>query len=95
MAAAFSQALLEAPMSEGPPEFTARAAFDEFYASWLPRVYRFAAQRLASAADAEAATRAILEAAVRNRLVGADAAIAIPLLALAKAEIESRLRASA
>jgi ADP-ribose pyrophosphatase YjhB (NUDIX family) len=64
-----------------------RAAFDEFYERWMPRVYRFVARRLRTRAEAEAVTRATLEAAVRAGLAAGDAELATSLLALARAEI--------
>lgn len=95
MAATSPQAPFDIGMSEGAGDFTSRAAFDAFFARWLPRVYRFAAQRLTTSAEAEAATRAILEAAARARLVAAEQDVAASLLAIAKAELARRGVASA
>ncbi len=95
MSAAFSHAPYEAKKSDGTAPLTSRAAFEAFFTRWLPRVYRFAARQLPTQGEAEAATRVILEAAVRARLVGADGEIAIRLLAIARAEIARRRRGSA
>jgi DNA-directed RNA polymerase specialized sigma24 family protein len=92
VAAASPQAPYDIGMREDAGDFTSRAAFEAFFTSWLPRVHRFAARRLATTSEVEAATRAIFEAAVRARLVGANGDVAARLLAIAKAEVARRRR---
>ena len=93
MTATTAQPPFDAPMSRQARPFTERARFDEFFATWFPRVYRFAAVRLRDRAAAEAATRATLEAAIRAGLVGATGGLAWRLLVLAKQEISRARRA--
>jgi DNA-directed RNA polymerase specialized sigma24 family protein len=85
--AAFRHCEFDTEESAPPRQLTSRAAFDEFYERWMPRVYRFVARRLRTRAEAEAVTRATLEAAVRAGFAAGDAEAATSLLALARAEI--------
>jgi DNA-directed RNA polymerase specialized sigma24 family protein len=64
-----------------------RAAFDAFFSRWYPRVYGFAARRLASRELAEGATRATLARALELGLLDTGDERAAVLLALAKEEI--------
>jgi DNA-directed RNA polymerase specialized sigma24 family protein len=80
----------DAEVSAPPRQLTSRTAFDEFYERWMPRVYRFVARRLRTRAEAEAVTRAALEAAVRAGFAAEDAALATSLLSFAGAEIARR-----
>jgi len=77
----------DAEVSAPPQQLTSRVAFDELYERWMPRVYRFVARRLRTRAEAEAVTRATLEAAARAGFAAGDAALAASLLTLARAEI--------
>jgi hypothetical protein len=72
----------------GPCGFTDRTQFDVFFATWFARIHRFAATRLCDRAAAEAVTRAVLERAIRERLVGAGERLAPRLLALLCSEIQ-------
>lgn len=65
----------------------ARAAFEAAYERWLPRVYRFAAARLPSEAEAELVTRRVLERAFGSALFQGVTEPAPGLLALVKAEL--------
>jgi DNA-directed RNA polymerase specialized sigma24 family protein len=87
---AAAQGAFDGGVSAGARGFTARGEFDAFYARWMPRIYAFAVHRTAGRADAEAVTRAVLEAAVRAGLVGADADAAPRLLAQTRLELARR-----
>jgi hypothetical protein len=82
---------LDASVSAPPHARPERARFDAFFAHWFPRLYRLAASQLSESALAESATRAVLAAAVRNGLVGAQGDVGPRLLALARTEI-ARIR---
>jgi hypothetical protein len=88
--AACSQAAFDAEVSAPRAAPVTRAAFEAFFTHWMPRVHRFVAARIASRAEIEAATRAVLEAGIRGGLVAAGPDAGPRLLALAKAEIVRR-----
>jgi len=72
---------------------TARAEFDAFFDTWLPRTYGYAAAQLGDAARAEAVTREVLRRALHTGLAdGGEAAIGRQLLALLKAELATEPR---
>jgi hypothetical protein len=72
---------------------TARAEFDAFYDTWLPRTYGYAAAHLGDPARAEAVTREVLSRALQTGLAsGGQAAIGRQLLALLKAELATEQR---
>jgi hypothetical protein len=81
----------DTPVSAPPHARLERARFEAFFARWFPRIYRLAASQLSETALAESATRAVLAAAVRNGLVGAQGDVGPRLLALARTEI-ARIR---
>lgn len=86
-----THAPFDAPVSAPSRARLERARFDAFFAHWFPRLYRLAASQLAESALAESATRAVLAAAVRDGLVGAQGDVGPRLLALARTEI-ARIR---
>ncbi|MFI5320467.1 MAG: hypothetical protein ACHQ6V_12900 [Myxococcota bacterium] len=91
----FEQAAHDGRVSGCVGALAQRAAFEAFFALWLPRVHRFARARLAVREAAEAATRRALEAAVRAGAVGARGDVAPLVLALAKAAIARQRAATA
>jgi hypothetical protein len=78
---------VEAGAREAQSEAILAAWFDAFYERWLPRIYHYAAARLADPARAEVATRAVLMAALRAGIADGEDAIARQLLSLLKAEL--------
>ena len=93
MNATLPLALFDAPVSAPSHARLERARFDTFFAEWFPRVYQLAALQLGERALAESATRAVLAAAIRAGLVGAQAELAPRLLAITHAEIARARRA--
>lgn len=92
--ATLRQMQLGSLVSGSPHAPIERAQFETFFAEWFPRVHGFASARLVDRSAAEAATRATLEAAVRAGLVGAGAAVAPRLLAIASAAVARQRRHS-
>jgi DNA-directed RNA polymerase specialized sigma24 family protein len=74
------------------PPFASRARFEAAYARWLPRIYTFAARRLASRAQAEAVARLVLVRVVESGLLLAGDEAAPEILALAKREVARATR---
>jgi hypothetical protein len=93
MSATSPQPTLDGRVSAAPAGLTERARFEAFYARWFPRVYRFAAQRLADRVRVEIATREALSDAIRSGLTAEGDDAAPLVLALARASLE-RTRAA-